>query len=463
MEKDKKLIEKCRSAWEMLSAWRSRRRRCKDFTFGRQWGDRIRLASGRVLTEEQQALESGRVPATNNLIGRMMRQIVGYYRYLTRRESAESGNVTLQGTFPYLEEIDARTLEEFVMSGIAVQRINSEKGEFSGRRVSCFSPERLFFHRFSRPDASDVRFVGLLHDMTFPEVIERFNLRDLATINRAAEQTFRGETAAPCFGSGVIFDSVDIPDMLRVVEVWQRSSVTMLSAYDPETGEIARGELSGEAQKRIELINSERERASRRQLLWSVKSAQCLEQVWLLADGTVIERNLWPPATPLPIQLRLYPMIDGEVHSMVENVIDQQKFINRLVGLLDEILGASAKGAVLYPVDQLPDGMTWRELRQLWSSPSAILPFKRTSKSIQPRQLSGGGNCAGATELLRTQLTLFDDIAGSGGMMSTGSSRATGADMARMQRDSAAISMLDVLSSFREFTARRDEILEKII
>ena len=31
--------------------------------------------------------------------------------------------------------------------------------------------------------------------------------------------------------------------------------------------------------------------------------------------------------------------------------------------------------------------------------------------------------------------------------------------MARLQRDGAAIAMLDILSAFREFTGRRDRIL----
>ena len=49
-----------------------------------------------------------------------------------------------------------------------------------------------------------------------------------------------------------------------------------------------------------------------------------------------------------PFVFKLYPLTDGEVHSMVEDVIDQQKYVNRLITLVDHIMGASAKGALLY-------------------------------------------------------------------------------------------------------------------
>lgn len=244
-----------------------------------------------------------------------------------------------------------------------------------------------------------------------------------------------------------------------MVEVWRRRLVGVMRVYDRDSGDYVEGEYSAEAEERLRMLNEARASRRRSPLMDHVGQQERWEQTWLLPDGTVLDSCLAAPGEALPIVMRLYPMVDGEMHSMVETVIDQQKFVNRLVGLLDEILGASAKGAVLYPVDQLPDGMTWKELRRLWSSPSAILPFKRTSRSIQPRQLAGGGSCAGATELLKTQLSLFDDISGSGGIFSDGGRQAAGADMARLQRDGAAIAMLDILSAFREFTARRDRVM----
>lgn len=459
MKEDKELIKECREAWDALGWFRRSRRRCKDFAYGRQWDDPVRLPSGRIVSEERQMIESGRMPVTNNLIGRMIKQMVGYYRHLSSG-GAEEG-VSLRGGHDRLGEADARGLEEFLISGMALQRVKRHGEEWlPGGDVSNRSPERVFFRRFTEPDGADARFVGMLHDIPLNTLVERFGYRDPATVGRIIEN-YRKASApgVPCMAAEVDFPHPDIPDLCRVVEVWRRRLVGVMRVYDRDSGDYVEGEYSAEAEERLRMLNEGRTARGRSPLMDHVRQQERWEQTWLLPDGTVLDSCLAAPGEALPIVMRLYPMVDGEVHSMVETVIDQQKFVNRLVGLLDEILGASAKGAVLYPVDQLPDGMTWKELRRLWSSPSAILPFKRTSRSIQPRQLAGGGSCAGATELLKTQLSLFDDISGSGGIFSDGGRQAAGADMARLQRDGAAIAMLDILSAFREFTARRDRVM----
>lgn len=465
MIKDKELIKESREAWEALSLFRRGRRRCKDFAYGRQWDDPVMLPSGRIVTEGRRMTEAGRTPVTNNLIGRMLKQIVGYYRYMSRRSSrwgADQGLAFDAAGAPF-EEIDARSLEEFLISGMALQRVR-QPGEWwlPGKPISPRSPERVFFRRFQNPDASDVRFIGMLHDMSAASLVEQFGEGDLRRISSILEsaRASASRRSIPCVASEVDFGEPDVEGLCRVVEVWRLVCAEVMTVYDIETGNLVAGPSTPEAADRVRCINSRREEEGRNALMDHTASREVWEQSWMLPDGTLLDRRIYPRKHTIPFVLQLYPMVDGEVHSMVETVIDQQKFVNRLVGLLDEILAASAKGAVLYPVDQLPEGMTWEELRRLWSSPSAILPFKRTSKSIQPRQIAGSGNCPGATELLKTQLSLFDDISGSGGVISGTGRQATGADMMRLQRDGAAIAMLDILSAFREFTMRRDSLMD---
>lgn len=461
MQQDPSLISACRQAWDALAPLRARRARCKDFAYGRQWDDTLRLASGRIVSERQQSIEAGRIPVTNNLIGRMLRQIIGHYRRLaTASPGVSPEGVALDATPTAAEEADARALEEFLISGVALQRVKGPDPWLPGSEVAGYSPQKLFFQPFAQPDASDCRFVGLLHDLPLTLLATRFAGGDLDILGRLT-LALRGSAAAWVPGDAVVsvFDQSDYPGLIRVVEVWHRSAVPLCSVYDPSDGRLLEGEFNPSLPERLDALNRNRSLCGEPQIVARTRMRDCWQQSWLLPDGTLLARRTFDAASPLPIVMRLHPMVDGEVHSLVESVIDQQKFVNRLVGLLDEILGASAKGAVLYPVDQLPDGMTWAELRRLWSSPSAILPFKRTSKSIQPRQISAPGSCTGATELLRTQLALFDDISGSGGIISGSGRQAAGADMARLQRDGATIAILDILSAFREFTSRRDSLL----
>ena len=43
---------------------------------------------------------------------------------------------------------------------------------------------------------------------------------------------------------------------------------------------------------------------------------------------------------------KAYPFIDGEIHSFVADVIDQQRYTNRLITLNDWVIRASAKGVL---------------------------------------------------------------------------------------------------------------------
>lgn len=460
MQQDNALVQTCRDAWDAMAPLRARRSRCKDFAYGRQWDDPVRLPSGRIVTERQQSIEAGRMPVTNNLIGRMIRQIIGHYRRLAVMQHSDADTIVLDATPTPAEEADARALEEFLISGIALQRVRGADAWLPGGMIVNMSPQKLFFHPFSQPDASDCRLIGVLHDLPLTLLAERFVSTDIQVLAHLTN-AHRSSCVAWVPGEGVmpVFDQSEFPGLIRVVEVWRRCSVPLCSVYDAESGRLLQGEFTPQMPARIDAFNRHRIAEGRRPVMVRSQVHDCWQQSWLLPDGTLLARRVCPASMPLPLVLRLHPMVDGEVHSLVESVIDQQKFVNRLVGLLDEILGAAAKGAVLYPVDQLPDGMTWTELRRLWSEPSAILPFKRTSKSIQPRQISAPGNCTGATELLRTQLALFDDISGSGGILSGTARQTVGADMARLQRDGATIAILDLLSAFREFTARRDSLI----
>ena len=55
-----------------------------------------------------------------------------------------------------------------------------------------------------------------------------------------------------------------------------------------------------------------------------------------------------------PYVFKIYPFIDGEPHSFVSDVIDQQRYVNRLITLYDSIMRASAKGVLLFPEECLP-------------------------------------------------------------------------------------------------------------
>ena len=466
MNTDRQTLDRALTAWNSLAAFRARRRRAIDFSFGRQWGDMVRLPSGRTVSEERQLLESGRVPITNNLIRQLVKSIVGRWRYLRATPGGEEGEATPAASAPVspLEETDARTLEEFLISGCAAQRVGGDGVQAPG--AVAVSPARLFFSRFERPDASDCRFLGMLHDMAPARVATLFGRGDPRRTAAIAEaySPARGRPAdsgaAPLAQGEAGFDWPSTPGAWRVIEVWSLDALPMLGCHDPERGEYVEAPLLPAAEEALEALNARRRREGRREVGWRATVAERWSVTWLTPTGLVLARRRCPAGARPPLTLGLYPMVDGEARGLVEDLIGQQKYVNRLIMMLDDVMRSAAKGVVLFPVDQLPEGMTWRDVRRLWSEPGAVLPFRRTSRNIMPYQMQTSGTQQGAAEMLRVQLAMFDEISGSSsGTRGTASTTAAGAEMLRREFEQATVSIYDLLASFRAFTSRRDNLL----
>lgn len=457
MNYDKELLRLVRRSWEDASPLRSTRRRLKAFAYGRQWGDTTVAPDGRRLTEAQRAREEGRMPITNNIIRRMIKSIIGHYSHLSPA-TTESDNAGGNATLRPLCERDARTLEELLISGCAIQYVDPENGD-----IDNISPDRFIFRRFSRSDASDCTLIGCLRDMPLDDVLMRYSGRSperAAELRDAYRNADSGASPFPMLSEAAANDlnTASLPGTVRVIEVWNRRCVDLLRIHDPLTADYTMTETS--RLDTLRRLNKRRERRGEPPLSITYDIAQAWEGTWLTPDGAILDRCVAPLH---PFAVRFYPMIDGEVHSAVEDVVDQQKLVNRLVSTLDQIIAASAKGVLLYPADQLPDGFTWKDVRRIWSNPSGILPFKRTSRTLMPHQVSNAGNSSGATELLRTQLQLFDEISGATSSFRSRLSANAGEGVLRAEMENALISMLDILNTFQEFLQSRDKLVQTTI
>lgn len=48
-----------------------------------------------------------------------------------------------------------------------------------------------------------------------------------------------------------------------------------------------------------------------------------------------------------------------DVHSLVEDVIDQQRHVNRMITIMDRMMATAAKGVLLFPSKCKPDELDW--------------------------------------------------------------------------------------------------------
>ena len=158
-----------------------------------------------------------------------------------------------------------------------------------------------------------------------------------------------------------------------------------------------------------------------------------------------------------PFVIKFYPLTDGEVHSFVEDIIDQQKAVNQIITLINNIMMASAKGVLVFPETALPDGFTWEDIRQVWSNCNGILPYNPNYGTNKPEQISVNNTNIGAYEMVKLQMQLLEEISGVTGALQ-GKSTVSGNSATLYQNETAnaVIALSDIFGTFTNFRNNRD-------
>lgn len=154
-----------------------------------------------------------------------------------------------------------------------------------------------------------------------------------------------------------------------------------------------------------------------------------------------------------PYVFKAYPFIDGEIHSFVSNVIDQQRYTNRLITMYDWIMRASAKGVLLFPEECLPKGMSMENVANEWARFDGVIMIKQPKTGTAlPQQIANNCTQIGISELLNMQLKFFEDISGvNGALQGKPGYSGMSASLYNQQTQNATTSLLDLLDTFSSF------------
>lgn len=424
MIKNPKLLQKAYDAWEAAADLRATRSRLKRYTYGDQWCDPVTDEDGAVRSERDMLLRAGRRPLTNNRLRQLVKTIIGRFR-LRAAEVDDYSSETAR--LNRLLELDCRLLEEFVISGCAIQRVWPERrAAGQGVWIDNVNPDRFFVNHFTDPRGIDIDFIGMLHDYSPAELINQFGG------NRHRVDRLRQLMAADGDSAFALSDAIGFTVAAnsffrapqgrhRVIEIWR------LRALEQTRG------------TRVSM-----------DVHW-----HC---TFMLADGTVLQEFTSPfQHESHPFVVNFYPLIDGEIHPFVEDLIDQQRSINRIVVMLDSMLATSAKGVLIFPTKQLPNGMTIKQIGSLWARSDAVIPINGVGDL--PQQVVTNTANSGAADILNLQLKLFEDVSGvNDALLGRNISAATGSDLYQQVVQNAAITLSDLMETFASFTEARNHL-----
>ena len=467
-----------------MDDYRRDRQRNKRYCYGKQWDDIIEVDNKRM-TEEEYIKSQGNIPLKNNLIRRLVRNVIGVYRSQSKeptcvardRDEQKLGE-TMSTILQYNMQLNrmngllARTMEEFLISGFCVHR---KYACWKNDRFDCWTdyvqPNNFFIDSNMRdPRGWDCTMLGEIHDISFGDLCGQFakspddykRLKEIYrhAADKACVSMYADQFGYPAQKNWNFFVTTD-PSRCRVIEVWKKEQRDRYRCYDPQNG--SRFKIDLEDYKELVFDENEKrlqqglEEGIPREEIPLITAEWFTDNYWyyyyISPFGDILEEGETPyEHKSHPYVFMAYPFIDGEIHSFVADVIDQQRYVNRLITLYDWVIRATAKGVLLVPKDCLPEGVSIEDIAERWTEVNGVIVYEPSESGQIPQQVAASSVNIGIGDLLSMQLKFFEDISGvNGALQGKPGYSGTSAALYSQQTQNATTSLLDILEVFSEF------------
>lgn len=497
--KDDELLERCRQAWNNLEGVRRVRERTKNYCYGDQWGDVIRVYEKGVwmeMTEREYMRRHGTTPMTNNVMVAMLNSIVGLYArqgtepvcFARSHEGqwlSDMMSATMQCNWQntQMEDLLKHAAEDYIVGGVLVARETFEDRdqEIPDAWTDIIEPNYAFWDGGSDPRHLDLSLVGVLHDVSREDLYKRFarpeygltidDLNEIYSIDPRINDD-----------AGILHNDVnklenvsfDYPSKpghyVRVIEAWTTETKYRYQCFDPiATNEsdayfrvdvddqIMLASLMEKNLKRQaqydEMGTPENERAY---ITWKAIADKYWYYTYMTPDGTILCQGETPyEHKSHPFTIKLYPFINGEVHPFLANIIDQQRYINRLIVMNDMAIRSSAKGVMMIPKQVIPDNMTPDQFAEQLTEYDGLVFYepKKSLPNSRPDIITSNAVNLGTNELLQIELSLIRDISSvSGALQGKTPSAGTSASRYSMETQNATTALFTILKDMEVFS-----------
>ncbi|GHT42177.1 hypothetical protein AGMMS49965_13180 [Bacteroidia bacterium] len=506
----RQVLLEAQQLWDGLDGARRTRRRGGKMTYGDQWSDLIQISYNKWITEQDHLISQGLVPLKNNLIRQLTKSLVGQFiqqqtepivvipetddidpSITDERKIGELYSLALQDAYKNneLDQLDKEELLEFAISAISVQAnkydINPMTGKVGGL-VRNINPSRIFWNSgLENSNGSDLTMIGEIMDVPLNEVVRQF-----AKTKEQAEEIRRLYLNVRPIGlDGGAYENMTTRKMdnlnflypyqnnlCRVILVWKIESKEQLHCHDTLDASLYWVDDTEKERRAIKAENEAR-------IADAVAHGVAPEDVLLIEPEWTV-RKFWyyryftPTGIVLaegespyeneshPYSLRFHGMFDGEVHSFVGDVIDQQKMINRYITGDDYARSTSSRTTVMYDSSILENN-TPEQLAHDAAKPGAMIPVKVKPGQDLNRMVAPFPNTYrdnGSFNMIQLMMSFIDNISGVHGA-AQGKTPASGtpSSLYAQEIQQAAVNLLDILSSFNAFRTQRDTKLLKLI
>lgn len=490
--RDTDLVARCNQAWETKRNIRETRERTNNYTFGDQWGDAIYYKCG-YITEREYLKKKGNVPLTNNIMNSIWSTVVGLYakqatepvcfaRVKDSQWLSDMMSATIQANWQdsFMPDVLLSVFKDYLNGGVAmVRECYEERDGIYDTWTDYCNPNFAFWEGGSDPRHQDITLIGMLHDCSRPELYSKFvnsvtglsvedidSLFDFNDDFIESSSLQQNDTHAL---SNINFFSPAEAQCRRVIEVWTKETKMRYQCTDPiaTNADDARFRIEVEDLPNVIAINKKRQAMYERcgippEQRAYIRAKLINDSYWyytfLTPNGDILCEGESPyEFKSHPFTLKLFPFVNGEVHPFMANIIDQQRYINRLIVMHDMAARSSAKGITIVPKSCIPDDMTPQDFADEFTEYDGIIFYEtsRLNPNARPEIITSNAVQIGTTELLRMQLDLTREITNvSGALQGKTPSAGTSASRYSLEQQNATTSLYALLSDMTVFTEK---------
>ena len=471
--KNPELLQRVEDCWRGLSAFRETRRRNINYIYGDQWSDLVMDDDGRMVTERERiARKTGAVPLQNNHLIKIVHALTGLVAKNAAMPVCKLKNADMPpsdaamppkgqaDTTPYgpppqtdmppqpavdplsrlmtdtlqenwelngMKELMISQMEELMHGGIAI--VCEEWGMNHGRKDSftySVNPDYFFFDsKMNDPRMWDIGLIGEIRDYKIGELVSKLHgtpfdydrLKQVYAHNLSRSGLMPFAEQLTDRHDQMDFFQPPADSLCRTYHVWTYRHRLLYRCVDRMDAERPVFRIRPDDLKSVKEENRSRTKHNEkgREQNNLIEYEPMYEPVWhfslLAPDATVLEQYDSPYShKEHPYVMTAYHFVNGNIYPFMGTVIDQQRYINRLITLNDMYINSSIKGLKMIPKRSIPRDMSLEDFARQAVEVGGWIVYEPDPTGAKPEIITQGSNNLGVADMLNLQISSINEI-----------------------------------------------------
>lgn len=492
-KKNAELLQRAKEAWDSLHDFREERLRNLRYVYGDQLGDLVKDEKGNYVKERDRiAKRTGGVALQNNHLYKIVQTLMGLYSKsstlpvcFARKKDADLKSQMMTNALQtnwennYMRSLMTEEMRELICGGMVALR--EGWGVHEGVEDSYTYPvlPSMLFYESKSVDVRmwDICMIGEIVDYTLGELASvlaksEYDYQQLEHIYSNNINTYATRNSATSQYDYESWDQAPQNGLCRTYCIWTLEHKPRYRCKDIMDRENPLYRIEVEDLEAVKVQNQARIQLGLSQGMAIediplIEYEYIIDQYWhfqrLTPDGLILEEYDSPyDHKGHPYTVSTFNLVNGDIVPFISVIVDQQRYINRLITLNDLAINSSIKGLKMIPKSAVPSNMSEREFAEKATELGGWIFYEESKMGNVPHVITSNSTNIGTAEMLQLQIGFINDLSSvSEALQGKSTNGAASRYMMETQNSTTSISAL--LLAFSTFEKRVAEKKMKTI